>query len=169
MLAGIVSADNSTKRGNGTGQEFGKGYYAFFGVIAGFFVTAVLGLTVVIGYGTIQEGSPEAAPSPAPDTTVAGQETPAGDPAAGEAIFASTCSVCHGAGGEGIEGLGKSLINNVFVASLSDEELLAFLNEGRPPSDPDNTTGIAMPPKGGNVSLTDDDLNDVIAFLRTLQ
>ena len=39
MLAGIVSADNSTKRGNGTGQEFGKGYYAFFGVIAGFMNT----------------------------------------------------------------------------------------------------------------------------------
>lgn len=32
-----------------------------------------------------------------------------------------------------------------------------------------NTTGVAMPPKCGNPSLTDQDLADVVAYLRTLQ
>jgi disulfide bond formation protein DsbB len=36
-------------------------------------------------------------------------------------------------------------------------------------SDPENTTGVAMPPKGGNPSLSDGDLQNVVAYIRTLQ
>jgi disulfide bond formation protein DsbB len=52
---------------------------------------------------------------------------------------------------------------------MSDDELAQFLALGRPADDPGNTTGVAMPPKGGNPSLSDQDLMDVAAFLRTLQ
>lgn len=164
----IVTANDQTETTTRAPQEFGRGYYAFFGAVAGFFVTATVALTVIIGYATFQGDPADASSTPPSDTTVASDETVAGDPAAGEAIFASTCSVCHGAVAEGVPGLGPPLVNNVFIAGLSDEELLAFINEGRPTDHPDNTTGVAMPPKGGNASLTDDDIIDVIAYLRSL-
>lgn len=91
-----------------------------------------------------------------------------GAAADGEALFAATCVVCHGPAGVGIEGLGKPLTTSTFADGLSDAELLAFLVAGRPSDDPLNTTGIAMPPRGGNSALTDDDLADIVAYLRTL-
>jgi disulfide bond formation protein DsbB len=36
-------------------------------------------------------------------------------------------------------------------------------------SDPLNTTGIAMPPKGGNPALTDGQIVDIVAYLRSIQ
>lgn len=91
-----------------------------------------------------------------------------GDAVAGEDIFSSTCAACHGADATGIEGLGPDLHNNAFVNGLSDDELVEFIEEGRGADHPDNETGVAMPPKGGNPSLSDDDLEDVVAYLRTL-
>jgi disulfide bond formation protein DsbB len=85
----------------------------------------------------------------------------------GRAVFSSTCSACHGLDARGIPGLGKNLIDSTFVHGLSDEALLQFIIVGRDPSDPANTTGIPMPARGGNPSLTDDQLRSVIAFLRT--
>lgn len=92
----------------------------------------------------------------------------AGDADHGEEIYGQTCSACHGPDATGIEGLGKDLHQNAFVDGQSDDELVAFLVVGRPADDPANSTGVAMPPKGGNPSLSDDDLLDVVAFLRTL-
>jgi mono/diheme cytochrome c family protein len=86
----------------------------------------------------------------------------------GEALFNTTCIACHGPGGEGIEGLGKPLTTSEFAAGLTDGELLAFIDAGRPADDPLNTTRIAMPPRGGNPSLSDADLLDIIAYVRTL-
>ena len=98
-----------------------------------------------------------------------GDETEAGDPAAGQEVFAGTCATCHGPEGKGITGLGKDFTTSQFVADSTDAELVAFLEVGRPADDPANTTGVAMPPKGGNPALDDEDLADVIAFVRTLQ
>ncbi|HRQ72431.1 MAG TPA: c-type cytochrome [Phycisphaerales bacterium] len=84
-------------------------------------------------------------------------------------LFIASCSACHGARGEGMEGLGKPLKGSDFVASKSDAELLAFVKSGRPVWDAENTTGIDMPPKGGNPALTDDQIADIIAHIRTLQ
>jgi len=89
--------------------------------------------------------------------------------ASGAKIFNTTCIACHGAGGVGISGNGKMLKNNVFVQSLNDDALLAFIQKGRDPSDAKNTTGVGMPPKGGNPALSEDDLLDVISYVRTLQ
>jgi mono/diheme cytochrome c family protein len=91
-----------------------------------------------------------------------------GDATAGAEVFAGTCAACHGADATGIEGLGKDLHNNAFVDERTDDEMIAFLEEGRPAGDPLNTTGVDMPPKGGNPSLGEDDLADVVAYLRTL-
>lgn len=93
----------------------------------------------------------------------------AGYIASGDKLFHSTCVSCHGKAGVGVKGNGKALADNEFIQSLDDDGLLAFIQQGRAPTDPKNTTGIQMPPKGGNPALSEDDLLDIIAYLRTLQ
>ncbi len=94
----------------------------------------------------------------------------AADPAVagGKAIFDRVCATCHGKDAKGLPRLGKNLHDNEFTKSLSDQELVAFLKEGRPANHPLNETGVDMPPKGGDPSITDEKLADVVAFLRTL-
>lgn len=117
-----------------------------------------------------------AAPTPPSETektaalaAAGGDAELAGYIASGTKIFNSTCIACHGKGGVGIKGNGKALANNDFIKGLDDDGLLAFVKSGRGPTDPKNTTGVQMPPKGGNPALSDDDLLDVISYLRTLQ
>ena len=92
-----------------------------------------------------------------------------GDPARGEELYNQTCIACHGPEGVGVEGLGKNLAESGFVHDQGDQALLEFVKTGRPISDPLNTTGIDMPPKGGNPALSDEQILDIIAYLRTLQ
>lgn len=109
--------------------------------------------------------SPTLPPSPTPQTVAAL------DPhmvTAGENTFQSVCAACHGFNANGIPGLGKPLIGSTFVNGLSDDELLAFLNVGRDVTDPLNTTGVMMPAKGGNPNLSDDNLREIIAYIRSL-
>jgi mono/diheme cytochrome c family protein len=109
-------------------------------------------------------------------TTAPGQEAApataapvaAGDPVAGEALYNTNCASCHAPDGTGVPGLGKDLTTGEFIAAHSDEELVDFIKVGRGPTDPDNTTGIAMPPKGGNPALTDDQIRDIVAWIRTV-
>ncbi|HRQ39804.1 MAG TPA: cytochrome c [Chloroflexota bacterium] len=98
-----------------------------------------------------------------------GQNTSSGNPDEGKNLFAGTCSACHGPEGLGVAGLGKDLTTSTFVMERTDAEVLEFLKTGRPASDPLNTTGVDMPPKGGNPALNDDKLLDIIAYLRVLE
>lgn len=102
--------------------------------------------------------------SPTPEPTPA----PRGDASAGQELFV-TCAACHGPAGEGVPGLGKDMTASEFIAGKTDDELVEFIKVGRAPDDPLNTTGVAMLPKGGNPALTDDDLYDIVAYIRTLQ
>ena len=92
----------------------------------------------------------------------------AGDAAAGEALFAGTCFACHGPDAKGIPGLGKTLVGSDFANGLSDAALVEFIKTGRPIDDPLNTTEVEMPPRGGNSELSDEDLGDIVAFIRSL-
>ena len=87
----------------------------------------------------------------------------------GEERFKSTCSACHGPDARGLPSIGKDLINNEFCRTQTDQQLLEFIKKGRMPDDPLNTTKLAMPPKGGNPSLSDGDIRAIITHLRTLQ
>lgn len=87
--------------------------------------------------------------------------------ATGRAQYLINCSACHGPDGRGIIGLGKNLIESEFVHGQNDEDLLAFIIVGRQPWDEGNTTGIAMPGRGGNPALSDDTIRAIIAFVRT--
>ena len=91
-----------------------------------------------------------------------------GDPVAGKAAYAKTCTACHGPEAKGVSGLGKDLTTSEFVASKSNAELKDFILTGRPASDPLNTTHVDMPPKGGNPGLTDQDIESIVAFLRSI-
>jgi len=87
----------------------------------------------------------------------------------GQKVYLSSCQSCHGSDARGVTGNGKNIADSAFVRDHDDDALLAFLKRGRDPSDPANTTGVGMPAKGGNPALDDDDLLDVIAYLRSLQ
>ena len=88
----------------------------------------------------------------------------AGDPVAGEKIYASACTSCHGPKGLGIQGLSGDLTQSELIASKTDPELVEFIRVGGEPDQP-----LVMPPKGGAPSLTDQNLVDIVAYLRTLQ
>lgn len=88
--------------------------------------------------------------------------------AEGDKLFHQTCFTCHGPDGTGIEGLGKDLTTSAFVADSTDEELLAYVTAGRPIDDPANTSGVAMPPKGGFDFLQDEDIQAIIAYVRSI-
>ena len=92
---------------------------------------------------------------------------PFGDAVAGQELFLQSCAACHGTDAKGLPSLGKDMTVSEFIKGQSNEELLAFVKQGRPISDPASTTGVDMPPKGGNPALTDDQLKDIIAFIRT--
>lgn len=92
-----------------------------------------------------------------------------GDAEKGKPLFVQFCSACHGPDALGIKGLGKDLVHSEFVKEETDAELLKYVNEGRPVDDPRNTTGIPMPPKGGNPALTNQQIVHIIAYLRTIE
>lgn len=87
--------------------------------------------------------------------------------ARGESLFAQ-CAACHGADARGLPNLGKDLVDSEFIAAQTDETLVQFIITGRPIWDPENTTGIDMPGKGGNPALTTEDIEAIVAYLRTL-
>lgn len=128
------------------------------------FYKGAIGLLVVEGSADPEIfGVPGETPPPSSEAEGSGA-----DATSGEDLFASTCAACHGEGGVGIDGLGPSMIGNVFVAGLDDDELGEFIVVGRPADHPDNESGITMPPKGGNPALDDDDISDIVAYLREL-
>lgn len=91
-----------------------------------------------------------------------------GNPAEGQKYFAQTCSACHGMDAKGLPKLGKDLTTSEFVANESDSQLMEFLKQGRLATDPLNTTGVAMPPKGGNPAYNEQQLADIISYLRKI-
>lgn len=88
--------------------------------------------------------------------------------AEGEGLFGA-CAACHNANARGLPGLGKDLVTGEFVGALDDEGLLNFIREGRPVWDAANTTGVNMPARGGNPTLSDEDILKIIAYIRVLR
>jgi disulfide bond formation protein DsbB len=126
-------------------------------------IVLILGFVMTLaacGGGGSDVASSEAAPEATPVSL--------GDPEAGKEHYDTICIACHGPTGEGIEGLGKPFTTSEFLREKSDAEMVEFIKTGRPSGDPLNTTGVDMPPKGGNPALTDEQILDIIAYVRTL-
>lgn len=111
-----------------------------------------------------------AKPTDAPKATEAPKPPDAmkGDAVAGKKLYDTACVACHGPDAVGVQGLGKSWVTSEFIKSQTDAQILDFVKKGRPASDPANTTGVDMPAKGGNPALTDQDLTNIIAYMRTV-
>lgn len=109
--------------------------------------------------------APAAPVEPTPEPAIVG------DAAAGEQVYRGTCQACHGPDAYGIDGLGKSLhpSESEFIRANSDDELVQYIIVGRTPDDPLNTTGVGMPARGGNPALSEQDLYDVVAYIRSLE
>lgn len=126
-------------------------------------------LALLAGCGRKQAALPSADPAsdwPASSDAAAPR---APDAMHGSQLFAGTCSGCHGPQGQGLPHLGKDLQTSRFVGGLNDEALANFVEHGRPVDDPLNTTHVPMPPRGGNPALSDQDIRDIVAFVRQLQ
>lgn len=134
------------------------------------FLTLLLVLLLALAGCGGEEPEPTATPAP-PKPTEAATAQITGDAAAGESVYMGTCTACHGPDAKGVTGLGKSLYpaDSEFVAQKSDDELVAFILAGRTPDDPLNTTGVGMPAKGGNPAISEQQLYDVVAYMRALK
>jgi disulfide bond formation protein DsbB len=86
----------------------------------------------------------------------------------GKRVYAS-CIACHAKDGSGMRGMGADLLHSGFVKRKTDAELREFIKSGRAPGAPDSVMNMNMPPKGGNPALKDAQIDDVIAYLRSLQ
>ena len=82
---------------------------------------------------------------------------------AGQAIYAAHCSACHGNDGKGaMPGIPDFTLKGG-VLSQSDTVLLQRIENGyQSPGSP-----MAMPPKGGDASLTDAQIKQVLAYLHS--
>ncbi len=86
----------------------------------------------------------------------------------GRDLFIAMCSACHGASGEGMDGLGKPFTTSEFIQDSTDKEIITLVKMGRPIWDAANTTGVDMPPKGGNPAMSDNDLDNIITYIRSI-
>ena len=91
-----------------------------------------------------------------------------GEEFVGRDLYVSSCSACHGPNGEGMEGIGLPFMNSQFIKDSTDKEVMTLIKMGRPIWDAANTTGVDMPPKGGNPAISDDELNDIITYIRSI-
>ncbi len=112
----------------------------------------ILAVLLVVACGGEE---PKAEPTAAP----AAQEVaaaPVGDAANGGKIFATACVACHGPEAKGVTGLGKDLTTSEWVGTQSDAQLVEFIKKGRDP------------PKGGNPAMSEQEIADIVAFVRSI-
>ena len=89
-----------------------------------------------------------------------------GDPARGQTLYAQNCAVCHGANLEGGIGAVLNPIDKLpgVANPLDSTFLIQIITNGRQPQAGDPKS-IAMPAKGGNTNLTDQDIRDLAAYI----
>ena len=97
-----------------------------------------------------------------PVTATAGDSDNSADVKVGKKLYSQTCVACHSGNGKGALPGVSDLTSTDGPLAKSDAELVKSIIEGRA------TPGAAlsMPAKGGNPSLTDNDVRALIAYLR---
>ncbi len=120
-------------------------------------VPAIVGLTAIT---TLADSSPSPSGGPALP----------GDPAKGATLYAQNCATCHGASLEGGIGAKLSPIEKLpgVPNSLDPTFLIQIITNGRQPQ-PGDPKQVAMPAKGGNDKLADQDIKDLAAFIISSQ
>jgi mono/diheme cytochrome c family protein len=89
-----------------------------------------------------------------------------GDPNRGGTLYGQNCATCHGANLEGGIGAVLNPIDKLpgVANSLDPAFLIQIITNGRQPQAGDPKS-IAMPPKGGNPNLADQDIKDMAAYI----
>src|SRR6476469_7765805 len=87
----------------------------------------------------------------------------------GERAYAQTCATCHGVNGQGMPNQGANLKTSPFIAGRSDDQVVEFIRTGRLPVDPKSVMKLVMPPNGGNPTLSDTQLHQIVTYLRQVQ
>ena len=108
---------------------------------------ATLALLLTVG---CQSAAP-AKPAATAAATTAPPPPAGGDPARGQQVFTSTCNACHPGGQQGV---GPSMVG--VSGRLSDAQITQVVRQGRG----------GMPASAG---LTDQQVTDLLAYLRTLR
>jgi mono/diheme cytochrome c family protein len=105
----------------------------------------------------------DSSPSPSPSGSAAALP---GDPTRGAALYATNCQTCHGAALEGGIGAKLSPIDKLpgVPNSLDPAFLISIITNGRNPQ-PGDPRQTVMPAKGGNTTLTDQDVKDLAAYI----
>lgn len=80
----------------------------------------------------------------------------------GEAVYEQTCIACHGANGKGTVPGAPDLTDPTCRLSQPDGVLMRNITDGFQ----SKGSPMAMPPKGGNSSLTEEDIRAVLAYIR---
>ena len=109
----------------------------------------------------------DTSPSPsASGSSASGATALPGDPQKGATLYAQNCATCHGASLEGGIGAVLNPIEKLPGVSnpLDPNFLISIITNGRQPQ-PGDPKQTAMPPKGGNPSLTDQDVKDLAAYI----
>lgn len=135
------------------------------------FTVIVLALVLSAACGGDDDKKAEAATEAQPVAAVQQAEAaaaPEGNAENGAKVFSTACVACHGPDAKGVTGLGKDLTVSEWVGQQSDAQLVEFIKKGRDTSDPLNTTGVAMPPKGGNPAMSEQEIADIVAFIRSI-
>lgn len=85
------------------------------------------------------------------------------DPLArGREVYEGTCIACHGADGSGaLPGVPDLTANDSSLANPDEVLVERMMNGFQSPGSP-----MAMPAKGGNPSLTEEDIRAVLGYLR---
>jgi mono/diheme cytochrome c family protein len=120
---------------------------------------AVPALVALTAISTLADSSP----SPSPTGTAAALP---GDPTKGATLYGQNCATCHGASLEGGIGAVLNPIDKLpgVPNSLDTNFLIDVITNGRNPQ-PGDPKQIAMPAKGGNAALTDQDVKDLAAYI----
>lgn len=84
----------------------------------------------------------------------------------GAIVFDSICNTCHGDKGE-TEIPGIPVFAKGERMNKTDEQLKKSIRNGI--DNPVNPAGMTMPPFGGGPVLTDRQISDVLAYVRTLK
>ena len=131
---------------------------------SGLKLSAVIALAVpAMLFLTASSTMADSSPSPA------GAALP-GDPAKGETLFGPNCASCHGAALGG--GIGAQLNPIELLAGVKDKNgaldpkyLIDTITNGRVHQPGDPAAYRDMPVKGGNPSLTDQDVADLASYI----
>jgi mono/diheme cytochrome c family protein len=121
-------------------------------LLLAFAVPALVALTAIT---TLADSSPSPSGAALP-----------GDPAKGGTLFGANCATCHGSSLGG--GIGPALNPIAKLPgvpnSLDPDFLIGIITNGRTHQSGDPGS-VDMPKKGGNLSLTDQDVKDLASFI----